>query len=328
MIPQLASALAVVLGLDLLVTRVLLRLAIFVPKDPAVAGAVELAARAGALVETLAVLFALTLIVLLVMEPDGSPIRRLGLACAAAVGASGLMLLAVPISPAGLLVIEGAVLGAAVCLGTAVAMAAGQTPLRLGVIALAAALALAALSRMTSGLGAIGEVQWSGALGSGLATAGAAGYLAGGLILASAGFRARGPARHWVPWAVAGVLVALGLGGLFLIAPRTGGQLLIWSLGLQPILPLPVLALLAGLIVAGVGMLQGRATGPAMILLAGYGLTASYLGLAGLLGLALTARGLQAQASPGVRPFRPFAPGADPPTVTVRSSAPRTSLTS
>jgi hypothetical protein len=111
--------------------------------------------------------------------------------------------------------------------------------------------------------------------------------LAGMAALVSSGAPRRGPVALGL--AAALVVLALGLG-----APAIWGALAIWSVGLAGLVSVPAMALAIGLAVAGLPALHRRAPassiGTSIVLLAGYGLAASGLALAGLLGL-LIARG-------------------------------------
>ena len=300
-----AAWLLVALGVDLLVTRVLLRLAIFIPKDDAVAAIVGLVARGGAVVETLVAILTLVLLVAILSVPMVSVAGRLGLAATAAVAIGGLVLLVTPITPVIAMIVASLVIIAASALVVA-AIRGGPAPESPGVALLGAAIALPAAARLAAAAGALTEAPWTGSLGAISNTLGAWTFLAGAGLVGVGGLGGQSGRTGRRPRAVlAGGLVG-GIAGLFaLVQPVTAQQLLIWSLGLPSLVHPVVMAAIAGLAAAGLLALPPErrlaGTGLGIVLLAGYGLAASSLLLAGLLGLTVTGQALRAgrRSNPG-----------------------------
>lgn len=316
LVAVIAGWLVAILVVDLLVTRLLLRLAIFIPKEAAVADIVGFVARAGAMIETLAALVAIAA-VLAMLAPGAAPASRtswrIGVALTAGIGAAGLIGVVTPLTVTTAVIVDGLVVGAALALLIANLRTHASRPLLVSLVALAASIVLAAAARIATNL-AVGGVDGLGTLPGPLTTAAqlafVAGALAAGLTGLAGGLRRRrtvatgietGPSRRSRrpdgPL-LAGLAVGLGWASLTFFAPATSQQLLIWSLGLQPVLPPVVLALLAGTAVAGLGRLaagsgSGRlpALGIGLVLAAGHGLPASYLLLSGLIGLGVAALG-------------------------------------
>ena len=313
-VPRIAGWLLAVVGLDLLVTRLLLRLAIFVPKSDAAAAVVGLVARVAAVADTLVPVVGLLLLGVLLASAGArrSPLAwQLGLVATTGVAAGGLALTVLAPTPTGMIGLEG-IVAAAALLFAALAVravrwvrvqadrAGAEALVRIGLAALGLATALAALARVVdaaaalSGSPAVAEPSLAIFLAGELTfLAGAIALGVGGLLAAPAGSR---PVRIGVG---AGILVALALAGASLAVPATGSILLIWSIGLvSGLVPLPLAALVAGLAAAGLVALASErrdlAVGLGVVLLAGYGLAASGLVLAGLLGLAVAGRAISA----------------------------------
>ncbi|HWP62994.1 MAG TPA: hypothetical protein VNO86_05945 [Candidatus Binatia bacterium] len=307
--------LAVALAVDLVVTRFLLRLAVFVPKSELAAAVVGPVARLGAVVENLVALLALAVLGLLVgaavsrghgpttLAPPSSVVWRIGLAATIVVAVGGLALLVAPPDP---IVVAG--LGASLVvgvLGFGPAALVGRTRLE------ALGLGLLAGSLLATGLGrglAAGSILAPGVLVSQAGAAafdpghaspallavlgGQLAFAAGALAVGLAGLRASGGRRTGWRWLLLGILVSAVALVAVGRAPTTSGMLVIWTLGLSGVVPLGFVAAGLGLVVAGLGRSltvdRRRALGPTLIVLAGATPAASSLVLAALLGLALS----------------------------------------
>lgn len=307
--------LAVALAVDLVVTRFLLRLAVFVPKSELAAAVVGPIARLGAIVENLVALLALVTLGLLVgaavsrghgptaFAPPSSAVWRIGLAATIVVAVGGLVLLVAPPDPilvAGL----GASLVVAV-LGFGPSGLAGRTRLE------ALGLGLLAGSLLATGLGrglAAGSSLAPGVLVSRVGAAafepdhaspallavlgGQLAFAGGALAVGLAGLRAGGRRGTGWRWLLLGILVSSVALVAVGRAPMTSGMLVIWTLGLSGVVPLGVVAAGLGFVVAGLGhsltVDRHRALGPTLIVLAGATPATSSLVLAALLGLALS----------------------------------------
>ncbi len=311
---SLAGWLVVVLGIDLLVTRLLLRLAIFVPKSELAAAVVDPLGRGGAVVENLLAVLVLVLLAVLVLSavvasPTASaalsPTWRLGLAATIGIVGGGLLLLAVPPTP--LLVVGlGATVATAALLFLPAALAGRNRLEQVGLGLLALSLVAAGLGRGLEGLeallGAIAltrpEADALGGVPVGptlLVVGGQGAYLAGavGLGLAGLATARQHPARG--RWLLLGGSVAVVALAAAVRAPTTSGMLLIWTIGLAGVAPLGFVAVAAGLVVAGLGLAHAasprRAIGPILLVLAGATPGTSSLLLVALLGLALAGAG-------------------------------------
>jgi hypothetical protein len=273
-------------ALDLLVTRVVVRLAIFVPKGEPWASASAALGRAGAVTDALVPIVAIVLLGALALDAGrGSRIDRLLVAGTAVVAATGLALVvATPAPPVAAL--TDALIAAVALVAVAAWRPSAAVPVaaRVGVWLLALALAAAALGRWT-------------AAGPVLVGLGHAGFVGGAMLLGIAGLSTAvtgGWRRRDRAAVVAGLVIAATVLASDARASEHAGQLVIWSVGLAGVLPIAVVALAAGLAVAGLPALHRRtahvAVGASIILLAGYGLAASGLVVAGLLGLLVARR--------------------------------------
>lgn len=300
MVTRISAWLLAALAVDLLVTRFLVRLAIFVPKGEPWSTLGSLLGRIGAATDALVPLVGLLLLVALLLEVGRRRDPRDGLLLmgVAVVAAGGLAMVAFPPTPAvafGLdLVVVLVALGAGLRLGGLPGVAG---PVRVALVilslALALALALAAAGRL------VGHAGWS------LPTAGNGGDAAPSLLLTGAGeilFVAGAAllglaglvlsARRGLPvrgYVMGGLVVGIVTLAPALFAPGIWGSLLIWGLGISGWVPALVAAGAIGLAAGGLPALYRVAPGPSMgaaiVLFAGYGLAASGLVLAGLLGL-------------------------------------------
>lgn len=294
-VDRLARWLLVAVVLDLLVTRLVVRLAMFIPRDEPWATPARLLGRLGAATDVLVPIVGVLLLGALVVRAargarldERATLMAVGLA---AIG--GFALVVVPPTPGLLLAID-------LCLGAAVVGAAiglrhqdADPPLvRPGLVALAAALLLVAVGRT---LGAAEATGWSGVSGSGatavavdvwaqLAFVTGAGLIGMGGVLAG---RASGTiSRRRLVLALAVVLVSAAG---WMRAPASWDSLTIWSLGLSGVVPALLVACVLGLVIVGLPSLYRVAptvaVGAAIVMASGVGLAASGLVLAGLLGL-------------------------------------------
>lgn len=310
--PTIAGWLLAAVGVDLLVTRLFLRLAIFIPKSDAAAGVVGLIARVAAIVDTLVPVVGVLLLGVLLASAGARPSAgarrpfagawrprlfwRLGLVATSGVAAGGFALTVLAPTPAGMVVLEGIVATAALLFAALAVRASAGLVVRIGLGALGVATALASLARVVeaaavlSGTPAVAEPSLAIFLVGELTfTVGAITIGVAGLLAVPTGSR---PFRIGTG---AGILVGVALVGASLAVPATASIILIWSVGLvSGLVPLPLAALVAGLAVMGLVALGSErrdlVVGLGIVLLAGYGLAASGLVLAGLLGLAVASR--------------------------------------
>ncbi len=305
-VPTVAGWLLAVVAADLLVTRLFLRLAIFIPKSDDAAGVVGLVARIAAIVDTLVPIVAAVLLGALLMSAGAwrPPLSwRFGLVATAGAAAAGVALAALAPTPAGLAVLEGLVAVAAVLLVVPGVRAADGVAVRAGLVALGAATALAAVARVTDS-GAV-LAGWPALVGPSLTVflAGEVTFVIGAMAVGVGGLRAAPPgSRFSRTGLVGGILLGAVLVGASLASPGTASMLVIWSIGLvSGLLPLALVAPIAALALAGLVCLRSvrreLALGLGVVLVAGYGLAASGLVLACLLGLALASRALLVEAS-------------------------------
>jgi len=294
-IDWLARLLLIAVALDLIVTRFVVRLAIFVPKgDPLAMLSVALG-RIGAAIDAFVPLAGLLLLGALLVRVGRTGRRgeAVTLVALAVVAAGGFALIHFPPRPAVMLVLDSLVVAIAVGAAIRARDARGPVVARVGLVALAAAVATAGAGRavdlvgVTAGWGANGPsgafVLASVAIGQVAFVGGATLVGLGGLV----GLRRSDPSR--------GRFAALGLASALIVlvaaaqAPATWGALAIWSIGLAGAVPAPIVAVALGLAVAGLPVLHGRAPalaiGASLVLLSGHDLAASGLVLAGLLGL-------------------------------------------
>jgi hypothetical protein len=273
-------------ALDLVFTRFVVRLAMFIPKGEPWATMSAAIGRVGAAADALVPIVGLLLLGALLLGAGrvGGRIERAILIGIGVVAAGGFALVTLPPTPAVVLAID--LLVALIALATgARSLARARLPAvaSAGLVALAASLALAAGARVV-GAGSGGSAGLAvDALGQLMFVLGAALVgLAGVAQLRRPEFARRG-------------LVAAGLVAALVVlvagtrSPLMLGALAIWSVGLAAAVPTPLVALALGLAVTGLPALHRRApaaaVGASVVLLAGYGLAASGLVLAGLLGL-------------------------------------------
>lgn len=279
-IGSLALWLLAAVGFDLIVTRFVVRLAIFVPKGEPFATASSVLGRVGAAADALVPIVAGVLLVALLVRAGqaGRRIDQAMLTGVAVVGAGGLALVVFPPTPVVLVVLDLLVGALASIAGVRIGLARGL-PLtaRLGLGSLAIAVAVAAISRAADG-GLLPNVMGQIAFIVGAALAGLAGVVAAA--------RARVMPRRLAAAGIAAGVIVLAAGS---VAPINWATLTTWSIGLTGGIPTLAGATAVGLAVAGLPMLHGRAPwaslGAGIVLLAGYGLAASGLVLASLLGL-------------------------------------------
>lgn len=301
-VERLSLWLLAAVGLDLVLTRFVVRLAIFVPKGEPFASISAFLGRIGAATDALVPIVGFLLLGALLLRAgrSGDRVGAAVLAAIAVVGTGGLALVVLPPTTTVVLVLD--LLVVAVAGAAAVgAVRRGSVPriARLGLFSLAAAVALAALGRavdLASGGAAMAPASTGVTAGTATAAIGQLAFVTGAALVGLAGLAGAGvggaPRRRLLGL---GLVVALATIAFGLAAPATWRALSIWSLGLAGVTGPLVVGLAAGLAVAGLPALHGRApsaaVGAAIVLLAGNGLAASGLVLAGLLGLVLAACG-------------------------------------
>lgn len=283
---RLARWLLLAVALDLVLTRFVVRLAMFVPKGEPWASLGAVLGRVGAAADALVPIVGVLLLGGLLLRSGrvGGLLESAILIGIGAVAAGGLALIAVPPTPTNVLALDVLVACLALAAGARLLRVRDRLP-RLalaGLASLAAALGLAAGAR-------IAGAEVGGGAGLAVDALGQLAFVAGAALVGVAGAvdlpRSTAGARRLAAGGlVALVIVAAGTG-----APLMWGSLGIWSIGLTGVVPTPLVALAAGLAVAGLPALHRRAPaaaiGASVVLLAGYGLAASGLVLAGLLGL-------------------------------------------
>ncbi len=270
-------------ALDLVMTRIVVRLAIFVPKGDPWATASAVLGRVGAVADVLVVIAGIAALVVLLLRAGRGSIadRLLGLATAV-IAAAGFALLVIPLTPEIAAVLDALIVGIALVAVTAWRPAPTVPRIaQLGLVALGVSVAAPAAARLLTGdLSTIGSWvviagQWAVPLGA--------------VALGAAGLMGHAHRGIWRPAVLAGVVVAALLLAAAWRSPTYTNQLLIWSLGIAGAVPLPVLAVAAGLAIAGIPALARRAwrlaVGGTIVFLAGPGLVASGLVLASLVGL-------------------------------------------
>lgn len=298
-VERLARWLLAAVAVDLLVTRVVVRLAIFIPKGDPWATASAGLGRAGAAADVLVTVVGVLLLGALLLRAGrhGGWQDRAPLLALAVVATSGVA--HVYLAPTQFVVSVIGVLVIAIAAATAVPGRFGPgVPVvaRVGVVALASAVAMAALGDavQVSGILAQSETGEPGAAGGlMIRTVGEVAFTMSAALLGLGGIiLLRRPvvgSRRSIGVGVVAVCVVV-LAGTF--APASWGAILIWSLGLTGAIPLPFLALALGLAIAGLPVLHRTvphlAVGAAIVLFAGYGLAASGLLLASLLGLVVS----------------------------------------
>jgi hypothetical protein len=173
-------------------------------------------------------------------------------------------------------------------------------------VALATAVALAALGDVVQVSGILAQSEPGGPAAAGgltIRTVGEAAFMLGAALLGLGGIVLLRRPRVGSRRAMAGgafAACAIILAGTF--APASWGAILIWSMGLSGAIPSPILALALGLAIAGLPALHRTApqlaVGAAIVLFAGYGLAASGLLLASLLGLLVSGSNSHAPSGP------------------------------
>jgi hypothetical protein len=295
-VEQLARWLLATVAADLLLTRVVVRLAIFIPKGDPWATLSAALGRVGAAADVLVTVVGVLLLGALLIRAGrhGGWLDRASLLALAAVAASGLA--HVYVAPTQGVVSAIDVLVIAIAAGTAVRGRFGPgVPVvaRVGIVALASAVALAALGDAVQVSGILAQSDTGGPAAAGglmIRTAGEVAFTMSAALVGLGGIvLLRRPvvgSRRSIGVGVVAACVVV-LAGTF--APASWGAILIWSLGLTGAIPLPFLALALGLAIAGLPALHRTApqlaVGAAIVLFAGYGLAASGLLFAALLGL-------------------------------------------
>jgi hypothetical protein len=294
-IDWLARLLLVAVALDLVVTRFVVRLAIFVPKGEPLSTLSAALGRLGAVADVFVPLAGILLLGALLVR-SGRTGRRGEAAILIAVvvvATGGLALIHLPPRPAVMLVLDSLVVAIALASALRIRDTRGPVVARAGFVALAAAIAFAAIGHAVALSGIIGGSSGGEPGGPFVLAIIAVGQLAfvGGAALLGlggvVGLREPGPGR--------GRLIGIGLASTLIVlvaatgAPAIWGALAIWSIGLAGAVPVPIVAVTIGLAVAGLPVLHRRAPalaiGASLVLLSGYDLAASGLVLAGLLGL-------------------------------------------
>ena len=307
-IDWLARLLLVAVALDLIVTRFIVRLAIFVPKGEPLATLSAALGRIGAATDAFVPLAGLLLLGALLVRVGRTGRRRdaVSLVALAVVAAGGFALIHVPAPPPILLVLTLLVVVIALESSIRARDARGPVVARVGFVALAAAIAIAAIGRavdLFSVIAGWSQYEPGGAIALASNAVGQVAFVCGAALVGLGGvvgLRRRDQAR--------GRLAALGLASTLVVlvaaaqAPAIWGALVIWSIGLAGAVPAPVVAVALGLAVAGLPVLHGRAPslaiGASLVVLSGYDLAASGLVLTGLLGLVVA--GSTERSDPGL----------------------------
>lgn len=312
-VDRLARWLLVAVGLDLVVTRFLVRLAIFVPKGDPFATASAALGRVAAAADVLVPIIGVLLLGFLLVWAGraGGLATRAMLIAVTVVGTGGFALVVYPPTPVVVVVLSlligsvALVSAARVGLDRGLAMSA-----RLGLASLGLAVGAAAAARALDAWGIVGSAAWwPGWISSlTLGVIGEVGFVVGAALVGLAGLAGlRTPRTRSRRRAIIGLVAGLAVLVAGSVAPVSWATLTIWSVGLTGSVPVPLVAIATGLAVGGLPALHERrpsaAVGAAIVLLAGYGLAASGLVLASLLGLIIT--GLEgddrtASASSGV----------------------------
>ncbi len=289
-VDRFARWLLLAVALDLVLTRLVVRLAIFVPKGEPLASVAAVLGRVGAATDALVPIMGALLLGALLLRAGhdgGRPERVLALAVTV-VAVGGLGLVVLPPTPSIVVVLEAIVMAVAVAAGSRVLRSAPADPLlRVGIVSLIGAIVLASLGRIAD-VGVLGEAPSGLALGA----LGQVAYVAGAALVGLAGvigaIRTRAPLRRPLVLGCGAALVVLAMG---VGSPATWGALAIWSIGLAGLVPPIAIAIAVGLAVAGLPALHRRAptlaVGLSIVLLAGYGPVGSGLVFAALLGLLL-----------------------------------------
>lgn len=289
-IDWLARLLLVAVATDLILTRVVVRLAIFVPKGEPFSTLGAALGRLGAVADAFVPLAGLLLLGALLLRAGRTGRRgeALILFALAVVSAGGFALTYLPPRPEVLLVLESLVVAVAVGSVIHVRDTRGPVLARIGLVALAAAMALAAIGHAVDLAGVVAGS--SGVSAMTFNVLGQLSFVCGVALVGLSGaldLVRHGPSRG--RFIAVGAAAALLVGLTAARAPATSGAIMIWSTGLAGAVPDPIVAVALGLAVTGLPVLYRRAPalaiGASIILCSGYGLAASGLVLAGLLGL-------------------------------------------
>lgn len=275
--PMLLAAVA----LDLVLTRVIVRLAIFVPKGEPWASLGAALGRVGAVADVLVPIVALIVLGALALEAGrGTRLDRVLVAVTAVVAAAGIALVVASPPPFVSAALDALI--ATVAIGAVIGWrppASVPFAARSGIALLAIAIAASAVGRWAV-VGPSAVVVAHAAFVGGVVVLGAAGLM----VASKIGSGRQRAAAIGTGLVVTAIILAAGVR-----SPAHTEQLLIWSVGLAGVVPLPVVALAGGLAVAGIPVLHARtpqvAVGGSIIILAGSGLAASGLVLASLVGL-------------------------------------------
>ncbi|MEX2547632.1 MAG: hypothetical protein WD830_07560 [Chloroflexota bacterium] len=297
---RLARWLLIALAVDLLLTRVLVRLAIFVPKGEPWASVGAILGRIGAATDALVLIFAVLLLLALLIRSGhaGGWAERALLVGVGVLAAGGVVLLFSAPPPTVALGLDLLVVVIAMATGLRLARQSGIPALaRGGLVVLAAAVAIAGLSHAFDAWGAIAGLSdvWKAPSTLILGVVGQLTFVVGAGLTGLAGVIClrRSPQGASRPIAL-GSLVAAAMLAAAVFAPATFGALAIWGVGLSGAVAAVFVAFSAGLSVAGLPALHRiaprAAVGSAIVLLSGYGLAASGLVLAGMLGLFIAAQ--------------------------------------
>lgn len=284
--------------LDLVVTRFIVRLAIFIPKGEPWATLSGVLGRIGAATDVLVPIVGVLVLAALLAQTRGTGRRGepAMLAAVALVALSGFALVVIPTTPGLVLATDLLIIGVAAAAGLrSWRRGAGPVLARMGIVALAVAIALLALARAVGVVAAISTpVPGSLNVSPTLSAVAQLAFVIGAGLIGVCGIVDRGEARPPMRrWVVLGAGTALIVVLAWVRAPAAWDSLMIWSLGLSGAVPVPIVALAFGLVVAGLAGLHrrapGLAVGASIVLASGIGLAASGLVLAGLLGLIVAA---------------------------------------
>jgi hypothetical protein len=307
-IDWLARLLLVAVALDLIVTRFVVRLAIFVPKGEPLATLSAALGRFGAATDSFVPLVGLLLLgsLLVRVGRTGRRPEAVTLVALAVVAAGGFALIHFQPRPAVMLLLDSLVVAIAVESAIRVRATPGPVVARVGLVALAAAIVFAAIGRAVdlSGVTAgLSDRELGPTFALAITAVGQLTFVGGAALVGLGGvldIRKTGPDR--------GRLLAVGVAAAVVVllaairAPATSGAIVIWSIGLAGAVPAPFVAVAFGLAVAGLPVLHRRAPalaiGASLVLLSGYDLAASGLVLAGLLGLVVA--GSTERSDPGL----------------------------
>jgi len=310
LVGRIALWLLVVVGVDLLVTRFVVRLAMFIPKEEPLVTLAVIGGRVAAVTDTLVALMGVLLLGAFVVRARrlASMSATLAVLSVGLAAAGGFALLWVAPSPTLVALVGLAVAVGAAVVGTVAWRASSLAPAaRVGTSLLALAIGCAGLRSVLAALGVgVSAIEPGGSAAVIVAAVGEVAFVAGAAVVGVAGLasarRLADPRLRW--WLVLAAVVSGVVLMAWLRAPASWQELMIWSIGLTEAVPVPVTAVVAGVAVAGLLASRARtprlARGVAIVLLAGSGLAASGLVLAGLLGLLVATTDGDAVASDAV----------------------------